>query len=107
MEIARLTPGDALAFREDLGIREPCLERILRVSHELLGLSVFLTVGESEARAWAIPSRCTALRAAGTIHSDLERGFIHAEVISFEKQIEAETLATAREKGWIRSEGKD
>ena len=107
MEIARLTPEDAAAFRQDLGIREPCLERILRVSHELLGLSVFFTTGEDEVKAWSIPTGCPAQRAAGVIHSDIERGFIRAEVVPYDRLIEAGSIATAREKGWLRSEGKD
>jgi ribosome-binding ATPase len=107
MEIARLSPEDAVAFRQDLGIRESCLDRILRVSHELVGLSVFFTAGEDEVKAWSIPAGCAAHRAAGAIHSDIERGFIRAEVVAYDRLIEAGTLSVARERGWLRSEGRD
>lgn len=106
MEIARLSPEDAEAFRRDLGIRQPCLDRILRASHELLGLSVFFTTGEDEVKAWSVPAECAAQQAAGVIHSDIERGFIRAEVVPYEKLVEAGSLAAAKEKGWMRSEGK-
>lgn len=107
MEIARLTPEDAATFLQDLGLGEPCLDRILRASHELLGLSVFFTTGEDEVKAWSVPRACPAQRAAGAIHSDIERGFIRAEVVAYEKLLEAGSLAAAREKGWLRQEGKD
>lgn len=107
MEIAELSAEDAKIFRQDLGIAEPCLERILRASHHLLGLQVFFTVGEKEVRAWSVPVGCSAQRAAGAIHSDIERGFIRAEVVAHEQLLEAGSLATAREKGWLRSEGKE
>ena len=107
MEIARLPPEDAAVFLQDLGLPEPCLDRILRASHELLGLSVFFTAGEDEVKAWSIPRNCPAQRAAGAIHSDIERGFIRAEAIAYEKLMEAGSLATARDKGWLRQEGKD
>ncbi len=107
MEIARLSPEDAVAFRQDLGIRESCLDRILRVSHELVGLSVFFTAGEDEVKAWSIPSGCAAHRAAGAIHSDIERGFIRAEVVAYERLLEAGTLSVARDRGWLRAEGRD
>jgi len=107
MEIARLSVEDAAAFRLDLGIREPCLERILRASHRLLGLSVFFTTGEDEVKAWSIPAGCSAQRAAAVIHSDIERGFIRAEVVPYVRLVEAGTLGAAREKGWLRSEGKE
>ena len=107
MELARLSPEDAEAFRGDLGIREPCLDRILEASHRLLGLAVFFTVGEDEVKAWSIPAGCPAHRAAGTIHSDIERGFIRAEIIGYEKLMEAGSLPVARDRGWLRQEGKE
>ena len=107
MEIARLTPEDAAAFLQDLGLGEPCLDRILRASHDLLGLSVFFTAGEDEVKAWSIPRKCPAQRAAGAIHSDIERGFIRAEVAAYERLMEAGSLAAARDKGWLRQEGKE
>jgi GTP-binding protein YchF len=107
MEIARLSPADAAAFLEDLELAEPCLDRILRASHELLGLSVFFTTGEDEVKAWSIPRSCPAQRAAGAIHSDIERGFIRAEVVAYEKLMEVGSLASARDKGLLRQEGKE
>ena len=107
MEIARLSPEDAGAFMQDLGLSEPCLDRILRASHELLGLSVFFTAGEDEVKAWSIPRNCPAQRAAGAIHSDIERGFIRAEVVAYDRLMEAGSLAAARDKGWLRQEGKE
>jgi len=107
MEIARLSPADAAAFLEDLELAEPCLDRILRASHELLGLSVFFTAGEDEVKAWSIPRSCPAQRAAGAIHSDIERGFIRAEVVAYEKLMEVGSLASARDKGLLRQEGKE
>ncbi len=107
MEIASLSPEDAAVFLQDLGIGEPCLDRILRASHKLLGLSVFFTGGEDEVKAWSIPSACPAQQAAGVIHSDIERGFIRAEVISYEKLMEAGSLHVARDRGWLRQEGKE
>jgi len=107
MEIASLSPADAAEFLRDLGIREPCLDRILRASHQLLGLSVFFTAGEDEVKAWSIPAGCPAQRAAGAIHSDIERGFIRAEVVAYDRLMEAGSLAIAREKGWLRQEGKE
>jgi GTP-binding protein YchF len=107
MEIARLTPEDAAAFLQDLGMTQPCLDRILRASHDLLGLSVFFTAGEDEVKAWSIPRGSPAQRAAGAIHSDIERGFIRAEVVAYDKLMEAGSLAAAREKGWLRQEGKE
>ncbi len=106
-EIAHLSPEDALAFMKDLGLEEACLDRILRASHELLGLSVFFTAGEDEVKAWSVPRLCPAQRAAGAIHSDIERGFIRAEVIAYDRLMEAGTLAAARDKGWLRQEGKE
>jgi ribosome-binding ATPase len=107
MEIASLASEDAAGFLQDLGIREPCLERILRASHRLLGLSVFFTGGEDEVKAWSIPEHCPAHRAAGVIHSDIERGFIRAEVVAYDRLMEAGSLAVARDRGWLRQEGKE
>jgi GTP-binding protein YchF len=107
MEIASLSSEDAAAFQQDLGIGEPCLDRILQASHRLLGLSVFFTAGEDEVKAWSIPAHCPAQKAAGVIHSDIERGFIRAEVIAYERLMEAGSLGVARDKGWLRQEGKE
>ncbi len=106
-EIAALGPEDAETFRRELGIEEPALDRLIRASYRLLGLISFFTVGKDECRAWAIRQGTVARAAAGTIHSDLERGFIRAEVIEWDRLLEAGSLAAAREKGWLRLEGRD
>ncbi len=98
---------DAKAFMADLGIQEPGLTKLIRISYELLGLMSFFTVGKDEVRAWTIPINTKAVHAAGTIHSDLERGFIRAEVISYDDMIKYETLANARQHGALRLEGKE
>jgi GTP-binding protein YchF len=106
-EMAELSPEDARAFREDLGLREPGLDRVIRTSYDLLGLLSFLTAGEDECRAWTIRKGTTAPLAAGAIHSDIERGFIRAEVVSFDDLMAAGSLAACRDKGTLRLEGKD
>ena len=95
------------AFREDLGLHEPGLDRVIRTSYELLGLLSFLTAGEDECRAWTIRRGTRAQLAAGTIHSDIERGFIRAEVVAFDDLVAAGSIAACREKGTLRLEGKD
>jgi len=106
-EIARLGPEDAAAFRADLGIREPALERMIRASYDLLGRISFFTVGEDECRAWTIGRHTSARAAAGTIHSDIEKGFIRAEVVAFDDLVAAGTWSAARERGTLRLEGRD
>lgn len=106
-EVAQLTPEDARAFREDLGLEEPGLDRVIRTSYALLGLISFLTAGEDECRAWTIRRGTKAQVAAGTIHSDIERGFIRAEVVAFDDLVAAGSLAACREKGTLRLEGKE
>jgi hypothetical protein len=106
-EMAELSAEDARVFREDLGLREPGLDRVIRTSYALLGLLSFLTAGEDECRAWTIRKGTRAQLAAGTIHSDIERGFIRAEVVAFDDLVAAGSLATCREKGTLRLEGKD
>jgi len=106
-EIAGLAPDDAKAFREDLGVDEPALDRLIRASYRLLGLLSFFTVGEDECRAWSVPRDTTARAAAGAIHSDIERGFIRAEVARWDELLEDGSLAAAREKGRLGLEGKD
>jgi hypothetical protein len=106
-EIASLSPEDAAVFRADLGIAEPALERLIRASYHLLGYISFLTVGEDECRAWSIRAGTPARGAAGAVHSDIEKGFIRAEVVPWDKLLEAGSLAVAREKGWLRLEGKE
>jgi len=106
-EMAQLAPEDARAFREDLGLDEPGLDRVIRTSYTLLGLISFLTAGEDECRAWTIRRGTKAQQAAGTVHSDIERGFIRAEVVPFEELMRAGSLAGCREKGTLRLEGKE
>ena len=106
-EIAQLPPEDARAFLDDLGLAEPGLDRVIRTSYALLGLVSFLTAGEDECRAWTIRRGTKAHQAAGTIHSDIERGFIRAEVVPFDELVRAGSIAACREKGSLRLEGKE
>jgi ribosome-binding ATPase len=106
-EIAQLGGEDARAFLDDLGLAEPGLDRVIRTSYELLGLISFLTAGEDECRAWTIRKGTRAQQAAGEIHSDIERGFIRAEVVAFDDLMAAGSIAACREKGTLRLEGKD
>jgi ribosome-binding ATPase len=106
-ELAELAADDARTFREDLGLAEPGLDRVIRTSYALLGLISFLTAGEDECRAWTIRRGTRAQQAAGTIHSDIERGFIRAEVVAFDELMAAGSLAACREKGTLRLEGKE
>jgi ribosome-binding ATPase len=105
-EIAQLEPAEAAAFRADLGLHEPALDRVIHATYELLGLISFFTVGEDEVRAWTIPAAMPAQQAAGAIHSDLERGFIRAEVIGWEDLLKAGSEANAKKQGIMRTEGK-
>ena len=106
-EIAELSGDEKKAFLEDLGIEESGLDRLIKASYTLLGLISFLTAGPKEVRAWTIKNGTKAPQAAGKIHSDFERGFIRAEVIAYDDLIACGTMAAAKEKGLIRSEGKD
>jgi len=105
-EIAQLEPSEAAAFRADLGLKEPALDRVIRATYELLGLISFFTVGKDEVRAWTIPAATPAQQAAGAIHSDLERGFIRAEIIEWDKLLAAGSEANAKKQGIMRTEGK-
>jgi GTP-binding protein YchF len=107
MEISRLAEDDVVTFMEDLGLAEPARHRVIRAAYTLLGLDSFFTVGEDECRAWTIRRGTPARKAAGVIHSDLERGFIRAEVVGYDDLLECGSLAKAREKGLLRLEGKD
>lgn len=106
-EIAELDGDERAMFLEDLGVKESGLDRLVKASYTLLGLISYLTSGEDECRAWTITKGTKAPQAAGKIHSDFERGFIRAEVISYEDLMSAGNMAAAREKGLIRSEGKE
>src|SRR5215211_2145951 len=107
MEIAALSPEEQVEFLQDLGITEPARDRFIRAAYQLLDLISFLTSGEDECRAWSIKRGTTAHKAAGTIHSDIERGFIRAEVVRFEDLIELGSEARCREAGKLRLEGKE
>ncbi len=106
-EIAQLADEDKAAFLEDLGIEESGLDKLIKESYSLLGLISFLTAGHDECRAWTITRGTKAPQAAGKIHTDFERGFIRAEVIAFEDLMTYGTMAAAKEKGVVRSEGKE
>lgn len=106
MEIGQLDDAEAQVFREDLGLTESSLERVIRLSYRLLGLISFFTAGPDETRAWTIPEGSTAVDAAGAIHTDLARGFIRAEVVRWEDLVELGSTAEARRQGKLRSEGK-
>jgi ribosome-binding ATPase YchF (GTP1/OBG family) len=101
-----MEPDDRLLFLEDLGLTETGLNRLIRAAYELLGLVTFFTTGENESRAWTIHVGSTAPQAAGTIHSDFERGFIRAETIHVDGFESVGSWKAAREQGVLRSEGK-
>src|SRR6188474_2828726 len=107
LEISQLEPADAAAFLADLGLSESGLDRVIRASYDLLGYISFFTVGEDECRAWSIPRGISAQLAAGEIHSDIARGFIRAEVVSYDALIARGTMAACRDHGEVRLEGKD
>jgi len=106
-EIAQLPPEEAQSFLQEIGLSQSGLDRFIRKSYELLGLCSFFTAGEKEVRAWTIPQGILAPQAAGVIHSDLERGFIRAEVIHYNDLVASGSLAKGREVGKLRIEGKD
>jgi GTP-binding protein YchF len=107
MEISQLSGDDALVFLDEFGINEPGLNRMIRMSYQLLGLQSFFTVGEDEVRAWTVSRGAKAVDAAGAIHTDLARGFIRAEVVAYQDLVEAGSLAEARKRGKLRLEGKE
>ena len=106
-EIADMSKEDKMMFLEELGLKESGLDRLIKAGYHLLGLISYLTAGKPEVRAWTITRGTKAPQAAGKIHSDFERGFIRAEVISYEDLIANGSIAAAKEKGLVRSEGKD
>jgi ribosome-binding ATPase YchF (GTP1/OBG family) len=101
-----MSDEDAVEFRRDLGITESGLDRMIRMSYELTGLISFFTVGPDECRAWNVHRGATAPAAAGKIHTDLERGFIRAEVVRWDELLADGSLAEARKHGHLRQEGK-
>lgn len=107
MEIAQLDLEEQKEFLQDLGIKEPARERFIKAAYSLLDLISFLTAGEDECRAWTIRRGTTAQKAAGRIHSDIERGFIRAEVARFEDLINLGSEARCREQGKLKLEGKE
>ena len=106
-ELSGLDDNDKKEMLEMLGLEESGLDKVIKKSYDLLGLMSFLTAGEPEVRAWTIKKGTKAPQAAGKIHSDIERGFIKAEVVSFKDLVEQGSMVAAREKGLVRSEGKD
>ena len=106
-EIAELEDEDKQMFLEEMGLSESGLDRMIKTSYDLLGLISFLTCGEDECRAWTISRGTKAPQAAGKIHTDFERGFIRAEIVAFEDLKGCGSMATAKEKGLVRSEGKE
>jgi ribosome-binding ATPase YchF (GTP1/OBG family) len=106
-EISLLPAAEQRDFLADLGLDEPSLDRVSRASYQLLGLIAFFTVGEDEVRAWTVRRGTRAREAAGAIHSDIERGFIRAEVVRWDDLLRLKTLAACREAALLRLEGKD
>jgi len=106
-EIAELEGEDKEMFLEELGLEESGLNRLIRAAYKLLGLYTYFTAGVQEVRAWTIRKGMKAPQAAGVIHTDFERGFIRAEVVSFEDLAAAGSMATVRERGQLRLEGKE
>jgi hypothetical protein len=107
MDIAQLPQEEAALFLEEYQILEPSLNRVIRLSYDLLGLQSFFTVGEDEVRAWTVRRGATALEAAGAIHSDLQKGFIRAEVIGEKELVALGSMQEAKTKGRLRLEGKE
>jgi len=107
LEISQLEGEDAKAFLSDLGLSESGLDRVIRTSYDLLGYMSFFTVGEDECRAWSIARGTTAQAAAGEIHTDIQRGFIRAEVVAYDALITRGSMAVCRDHGEVRLEGKE
>ena len=106
-EISALAPEDRPAFLESLGLAESGLDRLIRAGYEILGLITFFTVGEDECKAWTVAGGAKAPQAAGRIHTDFERGFIRAEVVSYGELVALGSWHAAKEKGVLRQEGKE
>ena len=107
MELAQMDANEESEFRQSLDAGEPGLHRMLRFSYQALNLMSFLTVGEDEVRAWTIPNGTPAAKAAGTVHSDIERGFIRAEIVSYDDLVELGSTNEARKAAKLRSEGRE
>ncbi|HJX69751.1 MAG TPA: redox-regulated ATPase YchF [Dehalococcoidia bacterium] len=106
MELSQLSEAEASEFRSALSVKEEVTARIIKLSYDLLGLISFFTIVSGEVKAWTIPRNTPAPRAAGKIHSDMERGFIRAEVTSYDDLVKCGSLAEARKRGWLHLEGK-
>ena len=106
-EIAELPPEEAAAFREEMGLSEGAVERVVRAAFDLMGVITFYTAGDTESRAWIVPRKTRAVKAAGAIHSDIERGFIRAEVVPYDVLVREGSWNACRDKGLLRLEGKD
>jgi ribosome-binding ATPase YchF (GTP1/OBG family) len=106
-EISNMEKDEKELFLSDMGLTESGLDRLINACYSLLGLISYLTAGQPEVRAWTITKGTKAPQAAGKIHTDFERGFIRAEVVSFDDLMACGTMAAAKEKGLVRSEGKD
>ncbi|MGC8720819.1 MAG: DUF933 domain-containing protein [Thermodesulforhabdaceae bacterium] len=107
MEIVQLPPDEVETFRQSFGVKSLARDVVIRKSYALLRLITFFTVGEDEVKAWTIPEGTTALKAAGTIHSDMEKGFIRAEVVAYDDLRKAGSYSAARKEGLVRLEGKE
>jgi ribosome-binding ATPase YchF (GTP1/OBG family) len=107
MEIVQLPPDEVETFRQSFGVKSLARDVVIRKSYALLKLITFFTVGEDEVKAWTIPEGTTAVKAAGTIHSDMEKGFIRAEVLAYEDLRKVGSYNAARKEGLVRLEGKD
>jgi len=107
MELGQLDESAATEFRSDFGLTESGLDRVIKQSYELLGLVSFFSTAHDEVRAWSIPHGTSAVKAAGKIHSDMERGFIRAEVISYDDLMKCGSLSEGRKRGLLRLEGKE
>ena len=106
-EIAELDDDEAKEFLTDLGLDSSGLDKLIHAAFDLLGLMTFLTSGSDECRAWTIRKGTTAVKAAGKIHSDIERGFIRAEIVNYDDLVKLGSVNAARDKGLVRLEGKD
>ena len=106
-EVAQLADDEAREFLADLGLEEPGLDRLIRAGYALLSLITYFTAGPKETRAWTVEKGSKAPQAAGKIHSDFERGFIRAEIVAFDDLVREGSMAACKEKGLVRSEGKE
>lgn len=106
-DLVDLSEEDRRMYLDELGVTEPGLDRLIKKAYQLLGLASFLTAGPKEVRAWTIKEGTKAPQAAGVIHTDFEKKFIRAEVVEYQKLLEAGSMKMAKEKGWVRTEGKE